>query len=125
TLDQRPVTDPRQAASFLAKLHLCGCSFKQMQASNLFVDDTHIGIVDPLALRHLPGSAAQIYRLEDLQTLLSLLHYTPQQCAEFIARYLAHCRQSDRKALEEKLAAVPALDHNAAFTDTAQQQLFP
>lgn len=112
---------PAVAAQFLFDIHQCGCSFKQLQASDLYFDGTRPGIADPLILRNFPGTAAQLFRYQDLLNLLQLLAYSPVERAAFISSYLSSCNNADRKALADRLAHAPVTEQATALTDDTVQ----
>jgi KDO2-lipid IV(A) lauroyltransferase len=106
---------PSAAASFLASLHGAGCSFTQVTAANLLWDGTRLALLDPLVLRHYPGSTAQAWRLDDLRQLTSVLGFNAAQQAACSEHYLAHCRPADRTTLAAAIAAQDRAAHNTTM----------
>lgn len=111
---------PEAAAAFLCTLHRCGCSFLRLSGAELHSDGEHLAIVEPLTLRCLPGTTAFDYRLEDLRMVKRLFNYSPEQTGVMTAAWLEGSLATERRALQEKLAAAPDLSHNATTASSRE-----
>ncbi len=107
---------PAAAASFLTVLHAAGCSFTGVTADKLLWDGTRLALLDPLLLRHYPGSTAQAWRVGDLRLLVQALGFSTGEQSACCNAYLASCRATEQAALRTMLAAQGWPAHNAAST---------
>lgn len=102
------------AADFLALLHKSGFHFAQLRAADLVVSDAGPGLLDPLQVRRVPGSAAWHQRLADLQAWLAVLPQTDDYREALVARYLSNLRPTDAEGMRLLLARTTRVAHNAS-----------
>jgi KDO2-lipid IV(A) lauroyltransferase len=123
-LPQRSVT-PDIAAAFLARLHNHGFYFNNLEAGDLVVADKGLGILNPLTVRKVPGSASHRQRMRDLRAWCRITNSGTLALSVLLALYLPQVRPTDAEGFRLWLAQLPALADNApapADTNSSRPQ---
>jgi len=101
------------AASFLARLHNHGFHFATLTAANLVTDGKTLGIIDPLQIRQVPGSASYRQRLDDLLAWTAAAKVGSGELPLLLRHYLPLVRPMEAAGFREWLARQPGVADNA------------
>lgn len=103
TLAEREIA-ATEAAAFLALLHASGFHFLNLRAANIISSVEGVGIVDPLQLCKVPGSAAWQNRVVDLHAWLAMTTAEATYRDALFAGYLARLRPFDAEGMRALLS---------------------
>jgi KDO2-lipid IV(A) lauroyltransferase len=114
---------PAAAAGFLARLHNSGFHFAHLANTDLMADADHaIGILEPLTVCQVPGSAAWHQRLQDLQAWQAVMPADAEATDTLLGCYLANLRPRDAAGMRALLARHGGLADKAVTSNQCPVQ---